>query len=64
MDNNMIKGSIKGMELMGATFVKCDGFHLFFNIIKGSDIDDGVKLKRAKDTIFKTTGLGLKIRKV
>ena len=53
-----------GIEQMGGQYIKTDGIDLFFNIKIGSDIDDDVKLKRAKDAFFKMFGLGLRIRRV
>lgn len=59
-----LKGMILGMENMGAKFVKTDGFDVFFDIPKGSDIDDDAKLKRAKQAFTKMFGLGLKVRRL
>jgi len=59
-----LKGMILGMENMGAKFVKTDGFDVFFNIPKDSDIDDDEKLKRAKQAFTKMFGLGLKVRRI
>lgn len=59
-----LKGMIMGLEQMGAKFVKTDGFHVFFDIPKNSDIDDDVKLKRAKEAFEKMLCVGLKIRRV
>ena len=60
----LIKGMIKGMEDMGATFVKSDYFDVYFNIKKGSEIDDDTKLKKAKDAFMKSFGLGLRVRRI
>ena len=59
-----LKGMILGMESMGAKFVKTNGFDLFFDIPKGSDIDDDAKLKRAKQAFAKMFGVGLKVRRI
>jgi hypothetical protein len=59
-----LKGMISGMENMGAMFVKTDGFNLYFDIPKGSHIDDGDKLKRAKEAFTEMFGLGLKVRRI
>lgn len=59
-----LKGMIEGMEMMGAEYVKTDGFDLFFNIPKNSEIDDDAKLKRAKEAFTKMFGLGLRVRRV
>lgn len=63
-DLTTLKGMILGMENMGAKFIKNDGFYVFFNIPKGSDIDNDAKLKRAKQAFTKMFGLGLKVRRV
>ena len=65
MDNKiLIKGMVKGMEDMGAIFVKVDNFDVYFNVNIGSEIDNESKLKRAKEAFMKLFGLGLKIRRV
>jgi hypothetical protein len=63
-DITTLKGMILGMENMGAKFVKTDGFDVYFDIAKGSDIDDDEKLKRAKQAFTKMFGLGLKVRRL
>ena len=64
--NNLttLRGMIKGMEQMGAIFIKTDGFDVFFNIQECSDIDDVEKLKRAKQAFTEMFGLGLKVRRI
>lgn len=64
VENNTLRIMILGMEEMGAKYLKSDKFHLFFNIKINSEIDNDVNLKRAKDTIFKKFGLGLKVSRV
>lgn len=59
-----LKGMIIGMEQTGAKFIKTDGFDVFFDIPKNSDIDDDIKLKRAKEAFTKILGFGLKVRRV
>ena len=59
----LLKGMIKGMEEMGATYIKTDGTHLYFEIPRGCQIDNEEYLKIAKETFFSAFGLGLKIRK-
>lgn len=59
-----LKGMIKGMEMMGATFVKADEFNIFFDIPKNGEIDDDVKLKKARDAFVKKFGLGLRVRRI
>lgn len=59
-----LSGMIKGMEMMGAKYVKTDGFDLFFDIPKNSEIDDDDKLKRAKEAFTRMFGLGLRVRRV
>jgi len=63
-NSTTLKGMIKGMEMMGAKYVKTDGFDLFFNIPKNSEIDDDDKLKRAKEAFTQMFGLGLRVRRV
>jgi hypothetical protein len=63
-NSTTLKGMILGMENMGAMFVKTDGFNLYFDIPKGSHIDDDDKLKRAKEAFTKMFGLGLKVRRI
>ena len=58
----LLKGTILGMENMGAKFVKNDGCFVYFDIPKGSEIDDNEKLKRAKQPFKELFGLGLKVR--
>ena len=55
---------VKGFEDMGGKFIKVDHFDFFFEIKKGSEIDNDEKLKRAKNAFFSQFGLGLKIRRV
>lgn len=65
MDNKLLlKGMVKGFEDMGGKFIKVDHFDFFFEIKKGSEIDNEEKLKRAKNAFFIQFGLGLKIRRV
>jgi len=59
-----LKGMIKEMEAMGAEYVKTDGFNLFFNISKNSEIDDNDKLKRAKEVFIQMFGLKLRVRRI
>ena len=63
MDLTIVKGMILGMENEGAKFIKIDNFFMYFDIPKGSLIDDAGKIKRAKEAIFGLTGLSIKIRK-
>lgn len=58
-----LKGMISGMEEMGAKFIKSDDFYLFFDITKGSEIDDDEKLKKAKIAFTEMFGIGLKVRR-
>ena len=62
--SNLLQGMIQGMESMGAKYIKTDGFHLYFTIKIGSDIDDDVKLKRSKDAFWQSFALGLKIKRI
>jgi hypothetical protein len=59
-----LRGMIKGMEMMGAEYVKTDGFDLFFNIPINSELDDNDKLKRVKEAFTKMFGLGLRVRRI
>ena len=60
----ILQGMIKGMEDMGAKFVKTDGIDMFFDVPKGSYIDDAEKLKSAKEAFTKMFGLELRVRMV
>jgi len=60
----LLKGMIKGMEDMGASFVKVDDFDFFFNIKIGSEIDNDEKLKKARDSFMKSFGMGIKVRRI
>ena len=60
----LLKGTILGMENMGAKFVGSDGCYVYFDIPKGSEIDDNEKLKRVKQPFEELFGLGLKVRRV
>lgn len=64
MGATLLKGTIAGMESMGAKFIKTDGFDLFFEIPKGGVLDDDVKLKRAKNLFQTRFDLGLRVRRV
>jgi len=65
MDNNLIaNGMVKGMEMMGAKFIKSNSNYLFFDIKIGSEIDNQEKLKNAKDAFVKILGVSIKVRKV
>lgn len=58
----LLKGTILGMENMGAKFVKMDDQFVFFDIPKGSEIDDKEKLKIVKQPFKELFGIGLKVR--
>lgn len=60
----MFNGIVLGMKGMGATLVKVDKTHLFFDIKIGSDIDDKEKLERVRDLVQTEFGLGIKIKKI
>lgn len=64
MSEQMLRGMFMAMEQMGAVLEGQDATYLYFNVKKGSDIDDEGKLKRAKEAFEKLCGLGLKIKKV
>lgn len=49
---------------MGAKYIKTDGFYLYFTINIVSDIDNDLKLKKAKYAFWKSFGLGLKIKRI
>lgn len=59
----LLRGNILGMEKMGAKFVKMDDEFVFFDIPKGSEIDDTEKLKTMKRLFKESFDLGLKVRK-
>ena len=59
----MAQGIIIGMADMGAKFVKVDATHIFFDVTKGSEIDDNDKLLRANELIMSVTGLKMKIKR-
>lgn len=60
----LLKGMVIGMEMMGANYVKDDGTHMYFEIIKGSKMDNDEKLKLAQEAIYKLTGFGIKVKRV
>lgn len=64
MSNLVLRGIILGAEKMGATFVKIDSTHIFFNVIKGSEIDNSEILERFRDVINDLYGLGIKIKRI
>jgi len=55
---------IKGMEVIGAKFIRYQDSHLYFEVKKDSEIDDKEKLKEAKSELTKYFGYGLKIRRI
>ncbi len=59
-----IKGMILGIENMGGIFVKRVDDYLFFDIPKGSDIDDDEKIKKASDLMKDFIGYKMKIKRV
>jgi hypothetical protein len=59
----LLKGTILGMEKMGAKLVKINDHFVFFDIPKGSEIDDNEKLKIMKRLFKESFHLGLKVRK-
>lgn len=63
MDMQLLsKGMVRGMEMMGASFVKRDGEFLYFDVPKGCEADSQSVLHRAKEIFKLTHGLGLKVR--
>lgn len=65
MNNSLttFKGICHGMELSGGKFIKVDETHVYFEIKKGSLLDDKEGMQNALK-IFKHYGWGLKIKKV
>ena len=63
-NSTLLKGMIQGMESMGAKFVKNDQFHFYFDIKKGSEIDDHEKLKKAKEIFMNQFNMGIKVKRV
>lgn len=59
----ILQGMIKGIEMMGAKFIKTDDDFIYLEIPKGSEIDDDKKLNKAKYAFKKSYGLGLKIKR-
>lgn len=59
-----VDGMVMGMESLGAKFKKIDPPFIYFDIPKGSEIDDDDKLKRAYDAMRCVLGLRLKIKRV
>lgn len=60
----MFKGMLEGLEEIGATLVKHDLQFLYFDISTGSAIDDLKKLRRLKQLIHSTYGIGIKVKRV
>jgi hypothetical protein len=52
---------IKGMEFMGATFVKNDATVIIFNAKAGSEIDNREKIDKAAEAFKKTFGIKLEV---
>lgn len=63
MGNGLLfKGMVLGLEqAVNAKYIKTDGFDIFFDVPKGTDMKP---LKRAKEAFFKSFGLGIKVRYV
>jgi hypothetical protein len=59
----VIKGMIYGMRDMGAKFIKSDRDSVYFDVTKGSEIDDNSRLQIAKE-MWERYGYKLKIRKI
>lgn len=59
-----IQGIILAVKEMGGTLVKVNSTHLYFDIKKGSEIDDHEKLQRFRDVLNDMYGLGIKIKRV
>jgi hypothetical protein len=57
-------GIIKGMNQLGATFVKNDESYFYFDVKKGSEIDNKERLLRAKNILMKKYGMGLKVKRI
>lgn len=64
MDDWKTKGIIMGMESLGAKYRGMNPQFIYFDIPKGSPIDDDQKLKRAHQGCYGLTGLTIKIRRV
>ena len=60
----LLKGNILGVENMGAKFITVDDYFVYFDIPKGSEIDDDEKLKIVKKLFKESFELGLKVRRV
>jgi hypothetical protein len=64
MKNYHYKGLLLGMEQMGAKHIKTDFDSVYFEIKKGSSIDDKGKLSRANQAFIGTLGLTIKVKRI
>jgi hypothetical protein len=66
MKNKLLLSGIKsGIESMGGQLSNVDDNFFYVTIIKGSELDNEVKIQRMKGLIQRTfSGYGLKIKKV
>ena len=60
----LLSGMLKGMQSMGAIFVRNENNVFYFDVKKGSEIDNSERLQRSKDTFMKTYGITLEIRRI
>ena len=61
----MLEGIKSGIESMGGQLSNVDDNFFYVTIVKGSELDDEVKIQRMKALIQRTfSGYGLKIKKV
>lgn len=61
----MLKGIKSGIESMGGQLSNVDDNFFYVTIVKGSELDDEVKIQRMKALIQRAfSGYGLKIKKV
>jgi hypothetical protein len=56
------QGVSEGMKASGATFVKMNNTHFFFEIQKGSVLDNEDARKRVNDFLLTTYGRGMKFK--
>ena len=56
------QGVAEGMKESGATFIKMNDTHFFFEIKKGSALDYEEARKRTNDFLLTTYGRGMKFK--
>lgn len=64
MDELLLKGHIRGVELKGGKFVKVTETHIYFEIPESGYLDNNRKLNIIKDAFNQSFQLGLKIKRI